>query len=177
MADMPAIETLRERLPEELKDLRLNLPSVLSGEQLPGGQALGVAAAAARFARSGELVAAIESDLRAGHPDEAEALLADAVAAAGLMGMNTVYYRFRHMIGKESYNSRPARLRMQRLAPPAPDKPTLELMSLACAAIAGCEACIRNHEGSLVGLGISEEACHDAVRIAAVISGVAVGLG
>jgi len=169
MADMPAIETLRERLPEELKDLRLNLPSVLSGEQLPGGQALGVAAAAARFARSGELVAAIESDLRAGHPDEAEALLADAVAAAGLMGMNTVYYRFRHMIGKESYNS--------RLAQPATDKPTFELMSLACAAIAGCEACIRNHEGSLVGLGISEEACHDAVRIAAVISGVAVGLG
>jgi len=49
-------------------------------------------------------------------------------------------------------------------------------MSLACAALAGCEACIQSHEASLVQLGRSEEACHDAVRIAAVMSGVACGL-
>jgi alkyl hydroperoxide reductase subunit D len=92
------------------------------------------------------------------------------------MGMNTVYYRFRHMIGKESYSSRPARLRMTRIAQPATDKATFELMSLACAAQAGCEACIQNHEGSLVKLGVSEDACHDAVRIAAVVRGAIVGL-
>jgi alkyl hydroperoxide reductase subunit D len=46
-------------------------------------------------------------------------------------------------------------------------------MSLACAALAGCELCIKNHEASLVHLGVSEDACHDAVRIAAVINAAA----
>ncbi|NDC63856.1 MAG: alkyl hydroperoxide reductase, partial [Planctomycetia bacterium] len=87
-----------------------------------------------------------------------------------------VYYRFRHMVGKESYGARPPRLRMGRMAQPATDKEGFELMSLGCAALAGCEACIRSHEASLLGLGASEEACHDAVRIAAVINAAACGL-
>jgi alkyl hydroperoxide reductase subunit D len=80
------------------------------------------------------------------------------------------------MIGKESYESRPARMRMSRLAQPATSKIDFEFMSLGCAALAGCEACIKNHEASLVHLGASEDACHDAVRIAAVISATACGL-
>ena len=76
------------------------------------------------------------------------------------------------MIEKESYQSRPARLRMSRMAQPTTSKIDFELASLACAALAGCQKCMQSHEASLVGLGISEEACHDAVRIAAVMQGV-----
>jgi alkyl hydroperoxide reductase subunit D len=36
--------------------------------------------------------------------------------------------------------------------------------------------CVRSHERSLLELGASEAAVHDAVRIAAVVHGVAVGL-
>ena len=39
-------------------------------------------------------------------------------AAAVLMAMNNVYYRFRHMVGKPSYQTKPARLRMNRIAKP-----------------------------------------------------------
>jgi alkyl hydroperoxide reductase subunit D len=169
----PALDTLRDALPDDLKDIRLNLSSVLSGENLQPAQALGIALASARFVRAQPLAAALESDIRAGLGDAVSAVISDAVAAAGLMAMNTVYYRFRHMLGKESYEARPPRLRMSRMVQPATTKADFELMSLACAALASCELCIKNHEASLVHLGVSEDACHDAVRIAAVINAAA----
>ncbi len=170
MPATPALDALRETLPDELKDLRLNLSSVFGGEHLTAEQALGIAIAAARFDRCQPLTMALEADLSAACRDAAAAVISDAIAAAGLMGMNTVYYR------KESYSSRPARLRMTRIAQPATDKATFELMSLGCASMAGCEACIQNHESSLVKLGVIEDACHDAVRIAAVVRGAITGL-
>lgn len=172
----PSLDARRDSLPDDFKDTRLNLSSVLAGENLQPAQALGVALAAARFVRHKSLSDALESDIRAGLGDAAAAVISDATAAAGLMAMNTVYYRFRHMLGKESYEARSPRLRMSRMAQPATSKADFELMSLACAALAGCELCIKNHEASLVHLGVSEDACHDAVRIAAVINAAAVGI-
>jgi alkyl hydroperoxide reductase subunit D len=172
----PALDACRDSLPDELKDIRLNLSSVLAGENLEPQQAFGVALAAARMLRSASLTAALEADIRTGLGAAAGPVISDAIAAAGLMAMNTVYYRFRHMLGKESYESRPPRLRMARMAQPATGKLDFELMSLGCAALAGCELCIKNHEASLVHLGASEDACHDAVRIAAVMSAAACGL-
>jgi alkyl hydroperoxide reductase subunit D len=81
------------------------------------------------------------------------------------------------MLGTESYEARSPRLRMSRMAQPATSKLDFELMSLGCAALAGCELCIKNHEASLLHLGASEDACHDAVRIAAVINAAAGGCG
>ena len=49
------------------------------------------------------------------------------------MGMNTVYYRFRHLVGKESYAQKPARLRMQGMVKPKTNKALFELVSLAIA--------------------------------------------
>jgi lipoyl-dependent peroxiredoxin subunit D len=172
----PSIDALRDTLSDELKDIRLNLSSVLVGENLQSFQSLGVALAAAAFVRCRLLAEAIETDLRSADAAAAAPVISDAAAAAGLMAMNTVYYRFRHMLGKESYEARSPRLRMSRMAQPATSKADFELMSLGCAALAGCELCIKNHEASLVHLGVSEEACHDAVRIAAVINAVACGL-
>ena len=173
----PALDALRDTLSDEFKDTRLNLSSVLAGEHLTVAQAFGVALAAARFVRCHPLAEALEADLRGGLGTDAAPVLSDATAAAGLMAMNTVYYRFRHMLGKESYEARPPRLRMTRMARPETSKADFELMSLGCAALAGCELCIRNHEASLVELGCSEDACHDAVRIAAVVNAAACGVG
>ncbi|MEM9083297.1 MAG: carboxymuconolactone decarboxylase family protein, partial [Planctomycetota bacterium] len=69
-----------------------------------------------------------------------------------------------------------ARLRMQRMAKPATDKRTFELISIACAALEGCELCVQNHEHALIEAGASEDQVHDAVRIAAVVSGFVVSL-
>jgi len=173
----PTLDALRETFSDDFKDTKLNLASVLAGETLTAGQGWGVALASARFLRAPRLAAVLEADLLAGLGDPAAAVVSDATAAAGLMAMNTVYYRFRHMLGKESYEARSPRLRMARMAQPATSKLDFELMSLACAALAGCELCIRNHEASLLHLGASEDACHDAVRIAAVVNAAACGLG
>jgi alkyl hydroperoxide reductase subunit D len=170
----PALDALREVFPDDFKDTKLNLSSALASENLADAQAWGVALASARFLRAARLAAALEADLRGGLGDQAAAVISDATAAAGLMAMNTVYYRFRHMIGKESYASRPPRLRMQRMAKPATSAVDFELMSLACAALAGCEFCLQNHEAKIVAEGTSEESCHDCVRIAAVVAAAAV---
>ena len=48
----PALDLLSHALPDELKDIRLNLSSVLGGENLQSEQALGIALSAAHFLKS-----------------------------------------------------------------------------------------------------------------------------
>ena len=94
--------------------------------------------------------------LRAAIPDAARdirlnlqavpAVVEDAKAAAALVAMNNVYYRFRHMVGKPVYREKPAGLRMNRLMQPATTRTDFELMALAVSAINGCEMCVRAHE-------------------------------
>jgi alkyl hydroperoxide reductase subunit D len=165
---VPTLETINESLGDEAKDLRLNLGSVLSGGSLDERRRFAVALTSAYFLRSVPLAEAIRE---AGGDHVTPEVVSDAKAAAAIMAMNTVYYRFRHMVGKEGYAQRSAGLRMQRMGRPATTKLDFELCSLACAALAGCEACIQAHEASLRGEGASEEQVHDAVRIAAVVHG------
>ena len=103
-------------------------------------------------------------------------MVEDALAAAALMAMNNVYYRFRHLVGKPSYAQKPARLRMNRMAQPATNKADFELFCLAVSAINGCETCIRAHEQVVLEGGLTEEQVHDAVRIAATVHAAAVAL-
>ncbi len=92
------------------------------------------------------------------------------------MGMNNVYYRFRHVVGKPVYSEKPARLRMNRIARPATSKVDFELFSLAVSAINGCEACVRSHEKAVLDGQLSEDQVHDAIRIAATMHAAAVAL-
>ncbi len=103
-------------------------------------------------------------------------MIEDAKAAASLMAMNNVYYRFRHIVGKESYGTKPARLRMNRLIKPATNKADFELFSLAVSAINNCEACVNSHEHAVLEGGLTEEHVHDAVRVAATLHAAAVAL-
>lgn len=170
---MTALEAVRDTLPEAARDIRLNLQSVLEGGVLTPAQQWGVAAASAIACRNPLLRDALlgETRERAG-----EAVVEDARAAAVLMGMNNIYYRFRHMVGKPGYTRRPARLRMQRIAQPLTNKADFELYCLAVSAINGCEACVRAHEHVALEGGLTEEHVHDAVRIAAVVHAAAVAL-
>jgi alkyl hydroperoxide reductase subunit D len=168
-----ALEAVRDRFPEQARDIKLNLQSVLGESSLTPAQRWGVAVACAIAARNPELRDAVLADARAAVD---AAVIDDAKAAAALMGMNNIYYRFRHMMGKAAYETKPARLRMQRIAKPATNKPDFELFCLAVSAINGCELCLRSHEAVVLGGGISEDQIHDAVRIAAVVHAGAVSL-
>jgi alkyl hydroperoxide reductase subunit D len=170
---MEAIDRLRERMPPFAKDIQLNLSSVLQGGALDDDQRWGVAVACAVTVGDVVLRDAVLLDAAT---KVGEAVLDDARAAAALMAMNNVYYRFRHMVGKESYSTKPARLRMNRIVQPKTSKVTFELMCLAVSAINGCESCIRSHEHAVVEGGLTEDHVHDAVRIAATIRAAAVAL-
>jgi alkyl hydroperoxide reductase subunit D len=170
---MPSLEAVREIMPDAARDIRLNLQSVLEGGVLTPVQKWGVAAASAIASRNPVLRDALLGEAR---EQGGEAVVEDARAAAALMAMNNVYYRFRHMVGKPGYAQRPARLRMQRIAQTLTSKADFELYCLAVSAINGCEACVRAHEQAVVESGLTEEHVHDAVRIAAVVHGAAVAL-
>lgn len=173
-AVMSSLETLRARLPEYARDIKLNLQSVLQpGGTLSNEQRWGVAVASAAAARNAELLEAVLADAQA---EVAPAVIEDALAAASLMAMNNVYYRFRHLIGKPSYEEKPARLRMQRIARPATNKADFELFCIAVSAINACETCLRSHEAVVLGGELTEDHVHEAVRIAAVVNGAAVSL-
>ena len=170
---MSRIEELRTSIGEVAKDIKLNLQSVLQPGALTPAQRWGVAVASAVATRNAALRDAVLADARA---EVSAEVIDDALAAAALMAMNNVYYRFRHMIGKESYSQMPARLRMQRIAKPASNKTDFELFCLAVSAINGCEMCIRSHEDVVVKGAVSEDQIHDAVRIAATINAAAVAI-
>lgn len=174
----PGIEQIRDALPDAASDLRLNLQSVLGDGALTPVQRWGVAIACAHATQNPSLVQALTASARQQgiEPEALEAALDDARAAAALMGMNNIYYRFRHMVGKQAYSQLPARLRMQRIARTKGPKLDFELYCLAVSAIHGCEACVRSHEDVLRKGDVSEAAIHDAVRIAATVHGVAVAL-
>lgn len=170
---MIALEAVRERLPDAAKDVRLNVQSVLETGSLSAEQKWGVAVACAIASRSRELREAVLLDAATQVP---EAVIDDARAAATLMAMNNVYYRFRHMVGKPGYSAKPPRLRMNRIAQPATNKVDFELFCLAVSAVNACEACVRSHEAAVLAGGLTEDHVHDAVRIAATLQAAAVGL-
>ena len=170
---MNALESLRNAIPDAAKDLRLNLGNVLQPGTLTKEQVWGTAVACAIGARNPQLrQATLEDALLHVGPGVVE----DAKAAAALMGMNNVYYRFKHLVGRDEYAQKPARLRMQRLAQVATNKTDFELFCLAVSAINGCESCVRSHERVVIEGGLTEDHVNDAVRIAATLHGVAVAL-
>ncbi len=170
---METLASLRERLPEAAKDIKLNLQAVLSGGALTPEQRWGVAVAAGLASRNAELSGALIEEARR---EVGDATVDDAVAAAALMGMNNVFYRFRHRIEKLEYGDKPARLRMNRLAKPATNRLDFELFSLAVSAINDCDTCVRAHEKTVTEGGLSTDAVIDAIRIAATVHAAAVAL-
>lgn len=167
------LETLLAGLPDYAKDLRLNLSSVLRQTELTEQQAWGTAVATAAASRNAELSAAILEEAAAHLSPEA---LRAAKAAAAIMGMNNVYYRFLHLVSNDKYRTIPARLRMQVIRSHGGDPVDFELWCLAVSAINNCQACVGSHERVLREKGVTEETVLAAVRIAAVIHGLAAAL-
>ena len=170
------MDALRERIPDYAKDLRLNLSSVLTPQGAPGlsePQLWMTALASAIASRNAELARAVEAAATTRlEPAQAEA----ARAAAAIMGMNNVYYRFLHLVDDAEYGRMPARLRMNVIGKPGIDRVDFELLSLAVSAVNGCGTCVASHERKVREGGQSREAVQSAVRIASVIHAAAVVL-
>jgi alkyl hydroperoxide reductase subunit D len=171
--DTTALEGIRDSIPDYARDLKLNLGSVLSAAGAPGlneRQVWAVAVAAAIAARNPAFTRALEV-AAARYLDAAH--LQAARAAAAIMGMNNIYYRFVHLVEDAEYQTLPARLRMNVLANPGIEQLDFELLSLAVSAVNGCGLCVSSHEKKLRQSGYSREMIQSAVRIAATVHAVA----
>ena len=165
-----SLKTFAEALPEFAKDLRLNLNSMLGDQQLGDQRKFGLLLACAHGTGYRPLVDATEAEVA----DQLSPEAANAArAAAAIMAMNNVYYKFTGMIENQEYRTMPARLRMNVIGNPGIDKLDFELLSLAVSAVNGCGLCITSHERKLRNHGVTRETIQSAVRIAAVIHAVA----
>lgn len=163
----------RNQLPDYAKDLKLNLSSVLatSGDgNLSEQQITGIALASAYATKSQQLIETITA-----YSKEIidESMVQAAKAAASIMAMNNIYYRFIHLTSDKEYQSMPAKLRMNILANPGVEKVDFELYSIAVSAINGCGMCMDAHANTLTKHGLNKASVQHAIRIAAVINGLA----
>lgn len=157
-------------LPDFAKDIRLNVGSLLNETQLGDQRKYGLLLACAHGTGHKPLVEATEAECEGKlSPEAANA----ARAAAAVMAMNNVYYRFTHLAGNDEYRRMPAKLRMNVIGAPGIDKVDFELFSLAVSAMNGCGMCIDSHEQVLKKAGVTAESIQNAVRIAAVMKAVA----
>jgi alkyl hydroperoxide reductase subunit D len=168
-----SIEALKGRLPDYAKDLKLNLGTLAAEPSLTEQQRAGTFVASALASRNAETIAAVTAEFG---PKLAPAALTAAKAAAAIMGMNNIYYRFVHLAAAPDYKTLPARLRMNVIGQPGVEKADFELWSLAVSAINGCGMCIDAHERELRKHGLTVEQVQAAIRIAAVVHAVAATL-
>jgi len=168
-----SIESIKARIPDYARDLRLNIGSLSTEPSLTDVQRAGTFIACAIASREPSLIDATIAEFG---PALTPEQLSAAKSAAAIMAMNNIYYRFTHLTSNEEYSKLPAKLRMNIIANPGASKADFELWSLAVSAINGCGMCIDSHEKILKEHGITTEQIQSAVRIAAVIHAVAVTL-
>jgi alkyl hydroperoxide reductase subunit D len=167
------MEALKNSLPEHARDLKLNLAALAAETVLDEEKKAGTFIASAIASRNAEVIRAVREEF--GPRMVPEALRA-AQAAAAVMAMNNIYYRFTHLVESEEYARLPAKLRMNAMANPGTSKENFELWSLAVSAVNGCGKCLTAHERVLRAAGVGAEQVQAAVRIAAVVHAVAVTL-
>lgn len=164
-----SLDALKDKLPEYAKDLKLNLSTLAQDETLNEQQLWGTFLVSALAGRNEDVIAAISTEASQHLSPEAQN---GAKAAAAIMGMNNIYYRFVHLASNKDYQSMQAKLRMNVMANPGVDKDDFELWSLAVSAINGCGMCIDSHEKQLLEHGFSKEQIQTAARIASVVHAV-----
>jgi alkyl hydroperoxide reductase subunit D len=161
------IEMIKNSLPDYAKDIKLNLSSLLNEDTLTTQQLWGCVLACAMTGGNAQLIQAVAQD--AAQHLSASAQTA-AKAAASIMAMNNVYYKFIGMSANGEYKTMPARLRMNVIANPGVEKGDFELWSLAVSAMNGCKYCVDAHEQQLSTHGIGSSQIQNVVRIASVIA-------
>lgn len=167
------LETLRESLPDYAKDIKLNLSSVLTTDGAPDlteAQIAGIALASAYATKNAKVIAALEEETRGALE---KAGINAARAAATIMGMNNIYYRFVHLMGESPYKTMAPKLRMNVIGNPGIAKVDFELYALAVSAINGCGMCMEAHVHEVQKGGISQLGVQSAIRIASVIHALA----
>jgi lipoyl-dependent peroxiredoxin subunit D len=164
------LEALKNALPDYAKDLKLNLGTLSNETSLSDQQKWGTFLACAFAVGEAKTIHALIGETEGKLTPEA---VKAAKAAAAMMAMNNVYYRFTHLVHNEVYKTTPAKLRMSVIGAPGIDKKDFELFCMAVSAVNGCGMCMDAHEAELRKHGLTTEQIQASVRIGAVVNAVA----
>jgi alkyl hydroperoxide reductase subunit D len=166
---MDFLNTIKARIPDYAKDVRLNLDGAIARSSLPAREALGSALAAAFASRSPFLVDAIRNS-GALEPADVEG----ALAAAALMGMNNLWYPYVEMAADPELKTLRPELRMNVYASHGGvDRRAFEMWALAASIVGKCHFCVASHYKLLKETGVSAQQLRDVGRIAAVVGAAA----
>lgn len=166
---MESLQSIKDRIPDYAKDLRLNFDAVLHRSSLTPAQAAGAALAAAFAAKSAPLVEALRAAalLDASHAQA-------ALTAAALMGMNNVWYPFVELAADPELKTVRPELRMNAYATyGGVERACFELYALAASIVGKCPFCVQSHTKLLRETGYGTQQLRDVGRIAAVVNAVA----
>lgn len=159
-----------DSLPDYAKDLKLNYSSLVRQDTvLTEAQRWGTVVACAMATKNAVLIRAAIAEAATHVSPE---VLNGAKAAAAIMGMNNIYYRFHHLTSNEKYATMPARLRMNVMRAHGADPVDFELWCTAVSAINGCGKCVDSHERVLREKGMTEDHILQAVRIASILNAI-----
>ena len=160
-------EAILNGIPAYAKDIKLNLSSMLANHSvLSDSQFAGAILVAAISTKNSGLTKLVNQAVA----EQLQVQELDAVrAAAAIMGMTNIYYRFTDLVDDPSYATMPAGLRMNILRDPGVDKRDFEMWSLVASVIGGCHKCVSSHEQQLIKHGISKETVQLLAKIAAVV--------
>lgn len=168
-----SIDTLKNKIPNYAKDIKLNLSTLLSGTepvQLTKEHIAGIALASAYATLHSMTIQSLQA-----HAQEVgltEEHITAIKAASSIMAMNNVYYRSVHFIQDESYTRLPSKLRMHILQQHGVTQQDFELYCLAVSAINGCGRCVDSHVNVLSKGGLGSEEIQYVLRVAAVVKAV-----
>lgn len=165
-----SLENIKNAIPDYAKDIRLNVSGMANDDTLTPQQFWGCAVACSMATENAVVMREVMDE--AAQNLDATALEA-AKAAAAIMAMNNVYYKFVGSANNAVYKTMPAKLRMNVIANPGVDKGDFELWSLAVSAINGCKYCVDAHEAQLAQHNIGAAQVQAAVRVGAIIKAAA----
>jgi lipoyl-dependent peroxiredoxin subunit D len=166
------LQALQKADSRYLKDVKVSLSTALGAETLTRKEAYLISLSIAVNEKNELLKNAFSAKAVSEGATEKE--IAEVISCTSLMNANNIYYRFRHFMHDEFYDTAQAGIRMGIMASPVLGKEFFELLSTAVSAVNGCQMCVTSHEKALLGHGTTKQRIHDAVRLAAVIKSLTV---
>jgi alkyl hydroperoxide reductase subunit D len=169
---MENLESLKSLIPDYAKDVKINLQSLVTPQNsaLTAKQVFGAALTSAYATREKNLIQILQNEVQ---NILSEAEVKAVKAAATLMAMNNIYYRFLHIGEDKEYSQMPAGLRMRGISDHGIEKIDFEIFSLAASIINGCGMCIDAHANQLIKHGISKSQIQMVAKITAIVNSAA----
>lgn len=165
------IDAIRSAVPDYAKDLRLNLGSIMTTSSLEPEMAWGSALTAALVCKNEAVIQGILEDAKE-HLDETH--INGVKAAAAIMSMNNVWYKFTDLVKDEEVKKQPAKLRMNVMMNHGGVSQALfEGWSLAASVVNACGVCVNAHAAQMRKQELTAQNIVDIGRIAAVVKAIA----